>query len=235
MAWSILANKEQQKGLKRGAGVVQQYYQQARADLAPYREAGQWAIQEAQKTLQGGIPAYSQTPEYTYSFNQGIRAMRENAAVSGNLDTSSFNKQLYRFGENEALNDVDRFYSRWLNTRFNPLMQLAGAGQSATSQTAQLAQNTGESLANIEVSKGNSRAGMYNSLGGTIMGAAQLGAGLYGNAASSGMQSVGTGIGQLGNGSVGWNPNTAGIAYGTNAYNSMGYQTPFANVNTWGY
>lgn len=200
MAWSIMAAKEQKKGLKKAQNVVWDMYEKSRADLAPAREAGEWAMNRALEMLKSGPPKYEQTPEYTASFNSGVRALKEGAAATGNLDSSAFNEDLYRFGKNEALNDVDRFYNRWLTTRWGPTVQLAGLGaQAGTIPTVQLNQQTSDSLANIKVSQGNARAGMWNGIGSALMNTAALGVGAYGAGMFGGGAAAGAGAGLASN------------------------------------
>ena len=84
-------------------------------------------------------------------------------------------KSLSRYGQDYASGEFNNSYSRWNNdqtTRFNRLSTIAGLGQTANNVTAQLGQQTANSIDNNITSAGAATAagqvGSANALAGAM-------------------------------------------------------------------
>lgn len=215
MGFDILAGKEKEKGLRSANNIIQRMYDQSRADVAPYRDAGQWAISQAQQLLQGGMPNYEQSPDYQFQFNEGMRALNNSANAAGALGSSGNYREAMRFGQGLAATDYDRFVNRFMTTRFAPLMNLAGMGaQYGVMPSVEANQWAGNQQSQIAAQKGQARGSMYTGTQNMLGGLATLGAYGYGNGWWGG-----------GGGGQAANPTTA--------WSSSNYQIPGTNYYPW--
>ena len=164
----------------------QQQYEQDRADLAPYREAGYTALGKiGAGTAAGGefnrnftMDDYQADPGYAFRLEQGTRGLDASASARGGVLSGGALKALARYNQGEASQEYGAAYNRWAqNTtdRYNRLASIAGVGQTATNSgiaagannqaaqaagTAQIAQNT--------LGAGNARASQYVATGNAI-------------------------------------------------------------------
>lgn len=151
---------------------------QARTDLAPYREGGA-ADYSALRSLIG--TNYQRSPGYQFAFDEGQRAIDRGASARGMLGSGARARELARYGTGMAQQD----YGNWLSR----LQGLASAGQAATGQGATLAaatggqqastaQQGGSALSNLLVQGGQAQAqgtvGQANALLGGVNTAAGL-------------------------------------------------------------
>lgn len=121
---------------------------QARADQAPYREAGTSALAQIMAGMGSGgefsqkfSPAsLTSDPGYQFRLEQGIRGIDRSAAASGMSGSGAVLKALARFNQGVASDEFNNAYGRFTGeqtTRFNRLASLAGIGQTATNATQQ--------------------------------------------------------------------------------------------------
>lgn len=199
------------------AKTAQEYYGYARSDLSPYTSAGQSAMSSALSLAQGsptgGGPDYvteasqnlpgqmtqsqlEQTPGYQFNLSQGLKATQSAAAARGlgvsgaalkgaatyatgladSTYQNQFNNAQSRFSDYLNLNTSQQGN---LTNQFNRLNSLASIGETAGANTAQ----AGSNLANTSAT-------------------AQEAAG---NAISSGIKGLGTGVGNALNQVIGYN------------------------------
>ena len=160
-------------------------YQEAREDLAPWRETGVKALEE-REALMGFDGAdrseeLRKTPGYQFRLDEGLRALQRSSlagSVTGNT---------YRVLVEYVQGIASKEYSR----QFNRLSVMAGQGQAATGQTAQLGAASGARSGGYIQAAGDARAagivgraGAYSSAVGTIAG--MYGGGGMGGGGSSG-------------------------------------------------
>jgi hypothetical protein len=147
---SILGSIITSKGMKEAAGAqiqaadaasqaqLQMYYQN-RADLAPWREAGESALGTIQNVL--AEPSQITTmPGYQFGMQQGTQALERGAAARGRQLSGAQLNALQRYGQNYAGTQLQNY--------LNPYYTLAGYGQQATGQTAQLGTQAAQGQAN---------------------------------------------------------------------------------------
>lgn len=132
--------------------MMDRQYQQSRADMAPWREAGGAAIGQLSDMLKPGYD-YTESPGYQFSFNEGQRAVEGSAAAKGMLMSGGTLKDLVRFGQGTAAADY--------NDQFNRVASVAAGGQQVNSTLAQLGQNAAQYGGNAAMGAGNARASGY--------------------------------------------------------------------------
>lgn len=168
----------------------QAQYEQDRADLAPYREAGYTSLGQLGKgTVAGGefnrnftMGDYTADPGYAFRLSEGNKALEASAAARGGVLSGGTLKALARYSQDAASQEYGAAYNRWSqNTtdRYNRLAAIAGVGQTATNsgiaagannQAAQAAST--QAIANNTLAAGNARASQYVATGNAIGGAA---------------------------------------------------------------
>lgn len=122
---------------------AQGQYEQNRADLAPYRDAGYTALgQIGTGTAAGGefnrsfnMADYQADPGYAFRLEQGNRGVEASAAARGGVLSGATLKALARYNQDAASQEYGAAYNRWSTSttdRFNRLASVAGVGQTAT-------------------------------------------------------------------------------------------------------
>lgn len=176
------AAKAQVQVAREALALQERMFNQGRADLAPWREAGGQAIGQGLAMLQPGYD-YTASPGYQFRFNEGQRAVDSSAASKGLLMSGGQLKDLTRFGQGVAAADF--------NDQFNRYMSIAGGGQQAATSTAGFGQNYANSasnlLGNIGAAKASGYAGQNQAFQGTLGNLMTLyGMGGFGGGGSSG-------------------------------------------------
>lgn len=211
-----------------------------REDLAPFRAAGTGALGQLVAGTQDGAEFnrnftnadFVKEPGYDFRQREGQRGVEASASARGGILSGGALKALARYNQEYASNEFGNAYNRFnndRNTRFGRLANLAGIGQSATSEGNQASSNLTNNLQQGVNNRsqalgdiGNARASQYVATGnafgnalaniGQFAGAGGFSRGGIGGGGSSGAQ-PGTlgGLAQYG-GTPGVNPNApAGI------------------------
>lgn len=169
------AAKAEVKLGREALALQKQMYDQTRADLAPWRDAGGQAIGQGLAMLQPGYD-YTTSPGYDFRFGEGQRAVESSAASKGMLMSGGTLKDLVRFGDGVASADY--------NDQFNRVMAVAGGGQQAATSGAQAAQNYANAgsgiMQGIGQAKASGYAGQTQALQGTLGNLAGLFGGMGG-------------------------------------------------------
>ena len=186
------ASAAQLQAQRESNALQKEMYDQNRADMQPWREAGMGALSQLSTGLrQGGdfnrnftMADFQADPGYAFRQAEGQKAIDNSAAARGSSLSGATLKALSRYGQDYASNEYQNGYNRWNNdmsTRYNRLAGVAGTGQTATQQIGAYGQNTASNIAqgnmntanqvasNI-IGAGNARAsgyvGMANALSG---------------------------------------------------------------------
>ena len=190
-AFSYLGSKEQASAAEsaaqaqvaagdRATQAQLEMYNQSRADLAPWRAAGERGLgslemeQERYKNAVLNPNKYLQSPGYGWLQQQGIDALNKGASASGALDSGARSKDLMAYGQGLAKQDYTGYLGR-LESLMNRYAGTAQVGQTATNTTAQMGQQTAGNMGNIAIGQGNAIAsgqinqanattGLYNNL-----------------------------------------------------------------------
>lgn len=144
-------------------------YDQTRADLMPYADAGRDSL--AQLMGQMGPNGYfSQTytgqdiysdPSYQFRLQQGQDAIQSSAAARGGLLSGATLKALQGYGQDMASQEYQNAYNRFnadQTNQYNRLSNLVGVGQNAAAQQGNAGAQTAQAVANNTMAGANAQA-----------------------------------------------------------------------------
>lgn len=169
----FLGAKEQADAAGDAAKEQLRMYYQSRADLAPWREAGARSLadlERIQKIYEGAVmrpQEWVKDPGYTFLYQQGLDAVGRGASARGKLDSGEYLKDLTKYGQGMASTGYENYLSR-LERLMNRYSGTSGIGQTATSNTAYLAQGAGQAQAAGRIGEANARTGLYGNLSNII-------------------------------------------------------------------
>ena len=169
------AAQTQAASADRAAGVQLQMYNQSRADMAPWRNQGQMALNALQKIMIAGPGKFKASPGYQWTLDQGLQGAQRAASAGGANRSGAHMKAATEYAEGLASTEYDNFLNRYYKS-LTPYQALAGIGQSAAATQSSNAMGTGNALAGIYQNQGQALA------------AGQLGAG---QAQAAGMMGMG--------------------------------------------
>ena len=115
------AAQTQSDAANKAADTSMAQYEQTRADLAPWRQAGVDALAK----IQAGN--FQMDPGYQFRQSEGEKGINRSAAGRSSFDSGATLKALNRYNQDYATNEWGNVYNR--------LAGLAGVGQTATTQT----------------------------------------------------------------------------------------------------
>ena len=154
------ASKAQRKGADQATQAQLEMYYQGREDLTPWREGGTWALGQLREKISAGPGEYTKSPGYDFRLAEGVTAMERGAAARGNVLSGAQMKDLTRFGQDYATQDYGNFLNRYYQS-LTPYQSMAGQGQTTAGQTAQMGQQTGQSIGQNYLAAGQARASGY--------------------------------------------------------------------------
>lgn len=144
-------------------------FDQTRADLAPYRTAGQ----QGTNMLMGALPDLTapinldqawlqQTPGYQFALRQGLKSVQNSAAGRGLGTSGAAQKGASQFATGLADQTYQNQFTNELNQRnqrYNQLLGVANLGQNAAAQTGNFAIQTGQQIGQNTIGGANAIAG----------------------------------------------------------------------------
>jgi hypothetical protein len=156
---------EMRRSEAQGRGDITGYTGQAIGYGEPYRQAGEEALGAYEGTLgltggrgqQAALDRFKASPGYQYAVNQAMQGVRRRAAASGMGGSGAEQAELQRRAEGLASQEYGQYQGRLAN--------LAGSGQQAAGQAAQLAYGTGGTLANLGRGYSAQEAGTLGQMG----------------------------------------------------------------------
>lgn len=163
------AADQQAQAAREANQIAWNMFQQNRADLEPWRQAGVGALGQLTAGTQPGadfnrnfrLSDYLADPGYQFRLTEGQNALENSAAARGGLLSGNTLKAITNYGQNAASQEFGNAYNRWNNdtsNRFNRLSGLAGTGQQATTNVASMGQNTAGQVGQNTIDIGNARA-----------------------------------------------------------------------------
>jgi len=165
------AAEAQVKALKQAMGDVGNWYRVSTNWLDPFIQAGYKMLPYQQSALQNymglataGPGQFEESPYYQSLQNAvGLAGEQLNrAAVARGKGPGSYAQNLSDYGQQQAGNFRSQWINEWLASRLNPLYNVAfGANQYAplAGQAANIAYNTGQSMAQLRSQIGAAKAG----------------------------------------------------------------------------
>ena len=171
-AGAIGAGVMQSQTAAAGQKQAQQQFQQQRADMLPYREAGLPALDATQSLLglQGpdaaaaAMAQFQTSPGYQFQLDQGLRAADAGAAAKGMLRSGATLKAEQIFGAGLADSDFGNYWNR--------LNQLSSSGLTAAGDIANAATGAATNTAQVDTGAASMNASIYGNMANSISGSA---------------------------------------------------------------
>jgi hypothetical protein len=151
-----------------------QMYNQTRADLDPFKQAGQQNL--GALTDGSFMNNWQQDPGYQFRLSEGMKAVENSAAARGSLNSGATLKGLTRFGQDFASNEYGNIYNR----EYGRLSNLANMGQNSAAQTGQAGQNYANAYGQNVMGAANAQAAATMGQNQATMGLIGQGAMAYG-------------------------------------------------------
>jgi len=187
---ALVGGYMQSKAAKKAAGIqagaydratqaeLSMYYQ-SREDMAPWREAGEEALNELVEMVKAGPGEYEKSPYYDFLMGEGTQALESGAAAKGKQLSGAENKALIKYGQNIASTDYDNWLRRYYET-LTPYQSLSNVGQTTGAQMGQLGVQTGQqvgqnvigaggALATGQINQGNIWANAISGMGQNVL------------------------------------------------------------------
>ena len=140
----------------RAADLQNAQFQQTRDDLAPYRAAGQTALNAltplATNYQKFGMDQFQQDPGYAFRLSEGQKALDRQAAARGGLISGGALKAAQRYGQEMGSQEYTNAFNRYQlerNAQLNPLQSLAGVGQTTATQLGQFGATNAANVGNL--------------------------------------------------------------------------------------
>lgn len=153
-------------------------YNQSRADMQPYMNAGRGAVTSlaqlygidgdgnatGQPFNPEALEKFRQSPDYAFAENEGRRQVQFSAAAQGGLRGGNHMRDLTSFGQGLA--------SQQFGNYFNRLLQLSQIGSGAATNSASIGANVANGAGQMQLASGAANAsgivGMANAANGAI-------------------------------------------------------------------
>ena len=173
----------QSDAAKYAADLQNLQFQQSRADMMPFMQAGGNAVNRLSSGLAKGgefdtpfsQAAFTQDPGYTFRLSEGQKQLDRMAAIRGGQISGSALKAAARFGQDMGSQEYNNAFNRYQterNARLNPLQSLAGVGQTSTQQIGTMGANAASNVGNLTTDAAGARAsgymGVANAIGGGL-------------------------------------------------------------------
>ena len=177
-ASSRSAAKTQAGAAQQAADISQRQYEQTRQDLAPWRAAGEQALNKLipmSEYQKFGMDQFQQDPGYAFRLSEGQKALDRSAAARGGLISGGALKAATRYGQDMGSQEYQNAFNRYQierNAQLAPLQSLAGIGQTTAQQLGQTgaanAANVGNYLTGGAAAQAAGQVGMANAFTGGL-------------------------------------------------------------------
>jgi hypothetical protein len=162
-------------------------FDQARTDLQPWRTAGEGALGQLTQGIQPGgnlvrpftMADFQNDPvtqaSFQYGMDQGTKGINRMFGARGMSKSGAAIKALDRFTTDYVGSKAGESYNRFVGDQsnlYNRLAGVAGTGQTAATQTANLGVTTGQNIGNTNVGIANARGAASIATGNSIANAA---------------------------------------------------------------
>lgn len=160
-----------------------QQFQAQQANQAPWLQAGQGALTQLTAGTQPGgnlvrpftMADYQQSPSYQWQLQQGEQQLQNQAAAQGQFYSPSFINAGQQYAQNLAQTDYNNAYNQYVGNQantYNRLANIAGLGQTATTQLGQAGQTYANNAGNLGLTgaaaRGQGAVGATNALQGGV-------------------------------------------------------------------
>jgi hypothetical protein len=145
------AAKAGQKGYDAASAESARQYDQTRADLQPWMQAGQTALEQQQQILNGDYSSFYNSPDYQFAYDNGLKALNRQAI--GNLSGGGTSADLVSFGQGLASQNFGNYWNR--------LSGLSGAGQQSANQIGSFGQQNANNQSQFAIGAAQNRQSAY--------------------------------------------------------------------------
>jgi hypothetical protein len=162
------AAQTQADSARYAADLQQAQYEQAREDLAPYRELGYTSLEDINRlkpylTSQFGDEQLAQylDPSMAFRMKYGTQATERLGNVSGGALSGNTMRALQDFGQNLASSEYGNAFNRFQTERtniYNTLANIAGMGQGAVNTGINAGQTSAANQGQLAVGAANAQA-----------------------------------------------------------------------------
>lgn len=141
--------------------------EQARSDLAPWRQSGETGLGKFEAMPQPGDlenyvkDHYEKSPGYDFALSEGLRAVDAGAAAKGMLRSGATLKGEEAFGQGLARQDYGNYYNRVkddFGTYYNRLFDLSKLGENAAAKSGDASVATGQGIASTDAAAAGRQA-----------------------------------------------------------------------------
>jgi len=194
---------QKQADAAKAAGDLQwNIFEQQRADLKPWRDAGNKALGDLENFdtsnfytnyADFGMNQFKADPGYGFRLKEGMDALQNSAAARGGLLSGNTLKGINNYAQDSASQEYQNAFNRYhtemqgkfnrqqtrIGTGLNKLQSLAGIGQTAVQQSNQAGQNYANAAGNLGMTaaqaQAQGRTGSADAWASGIMGATNTG------------------------------------------------------------
>lgn len=159
------AARAQQRASDAATAEQARQFDQTRADMQPWMEAGGWALGQQRDFLNGNYGQALNSPFYKAALEEGFKGLDAGAAASGNLWGGGMDADRMRLGQNLASNQLGTYYNALAgmsNTGQTTANQLGGYGQAYANQYGQNAMNAADARASSYMNSANAWSNFGN-------------------------------------------------------------------------
>ena len=147
------AAKASQKATDATIAEQKRQFDLTRSDQMPWLQAGTGALGTLQKLNAGDYSSFSNSPDYQFALDQGMKTLDRSAAAQGRLYSGGYGQDLVNYGQGLATQNYNNYYNR--------LSNLAGVGQTAAQNLGGLGANYANSMGTALQNNATNRASSY--------------------------------------------------------------------------
>lgn len=125
-------------------------FDQARKDLAPYREVGVEAVNQIRQVMKGNYSSFYKSPDYQFRKEEGQKALDRTQNAAGTRFSGQALKEASRYNQDLASTE----YGNWFERMFG----VANMGEAAAAGSAANAVSTGANVAQTTMAGGQAQA-----------------------------------------------------------------------------
>ena len=166
---SILGGNARSKAFNQAMTTISNMYEQNKNMLAPYRQAGETAVNQLSQKVTAGPGDFYQSPDYNFRLQEGQKALDRRASAAGIFNTGGQEKANMQYNQNYATTAYQQFLNNYYQS-LAPLQNLTATGLNAATTTGNWGQQAANSIAGAQIGKGNARASMFGDIGSSIAG-----------------------------------------------------------------
>jgi len=166
---SILGSNAQANASRHASDIQQTMFDQTRADLQPWQQAGNMALSQINAGLQPGgqfehqfgLQDFQASPAYQFNLEQGKLALDKASAARGKYYAPSTLQDIAKFSQGLASNEYQNAFSNYqtgIGNIWNRLQQISGGGQNAAAQQGAFGTQVGQQLGANAIGAGNAQA-----------------------------------------------------------------------------